>query len=78
MLVYWLIGNILKYGRFTPPDYDVSKVTAPVVLHYADNDWLAAVKVIVTCQRVHCCPVAKYFSCKPTTITSSSYCWLQT
>jgi hypothetical protein len=38
MLVYWLMAA-LKYGLFTPPDYDVSKVTAPVVLNYADNDF---------------------------------------
>ena len=29
------------YGQDTPPDYDLSKVTAPVALYWGDNDWLA-------------------------------------
>ncbi|XP_069680505.1 lipase 3-like [Periplaneta americana] len=40
---YGFFQNLLKYGWGTPPDYDLSKVTAPVALHYSDNDWLAAV-----------------------------------
>lgn len=39
--------NQIKYGRLTPPDYDLKKVTAPVALHYSDNDWLSAVKVYI-------------------------------
>jgi len=34
-------GNIEMYGQDTPPDYDLSKVTAPVALYWGDNDWLA-------------------------------------
>ncbi|XP_066999666.2 lipase 3 [Anabrus simplex] len=41
-----LIGNMIKYKRATPPDYDLSKVTAPVYLHYSENDWLAGLKDI--------------------------------
>ncbi|XP_047004161.1 lipase 3-like [Schistocerca americana] len=37
-------GNLQKYGSFWPPDYDLSKITAKVVLLYSSNDWLAAVK----------------------------------
>uniref|UniRef100_A0A4P6D911 Lipase n=2 Tax=Rhodnius TaxID=13248 RepID=A0A4P6D911_RHOPR len=29
------------YGTSEPPEYDVSKIRSPIVLHYADNDWLA-------------------------------------
>ncbi|KAJ4452179.1 hypothetical protein ANN_03697, partial [Periplaneta americana] len=36
------IKNLVVYGQLSPPDYDLSKVTAPVFLHYSDNDWLAA------------------------------------
>lgn len=37
-----IMNNIRKYGRFTPPAYDLKKITAPVALFYASNDWLAA------------------------------------
>lgn len=32
--------NILKYGNIKPPDYDLSKVTAPVAIWYGLNDRL--------------------------------------
>ncbi|CAH0398736.1 unnamed protein product [Chilo suppressalis] len=35
------IGNILAYGTAQPPDYDLSRITAPVYLHYTPNDPLA-------------------------------------
>lgn len=31
-------GNLAKYGRPTPPDYDLSKITAPGYLLYSGND----------------------------------------
>jgi len=34
---------MIIYGQFTPPDYDLRKVTAPVALFYSENDWLAAI-----------------------------------
>lgn len=33
------------YGTSEPPEYDVSKIRSPIVLHYADNDWLAGTLV---------------------------------
>ncbi|XP_044254321.1 lipase 3-like [Tribolium madens] len=36
--------NDAHYGQKTPPLYDTSKITAPVSLHYASNDWLAALE----------------------------------
>lgn len=42
---YGLIRNLQKYGWGTPPAYDLKKVTAPVALHYSDNDWMAHSKV---------------------------------
>ncbi|CAH2244372.1 jg25322 [Pararge aegeria aegeria] len=35
------LNNIEIYGRATPPSYDLSKISAPVFLHYAANDPLA-------------------------------------
>lgn len=34
--------NMDKYGRPTPPDYNLNNVQARVILHYSDNDWLSA------------------------------------
>ncbi|XP_012214450.1 lipase 3-like [Linepithema humile] len=39
-----LIGNMKKYGRPNPPNYDLSKIQVPVSLHYSTNDWLANIK----------------------------------
>lgn len=35
------ISNRRIYGSFKPPAYNLSAITTPVFLHYADNDWLA-------------------------------------
>lgn len=45
MFDFGMFGNLKAYGSMSPPSYDLKKVTAPVALHYGDNDWLAAVKV---------------------------------
>lgn len=34
--------NIEKYGQPTPPEYDLSKITAPVAFYWGENDWLGA------------------------------------
>lgn len=39
---YWL--NFEIYGQYTPPDYDLSKITSPVALFYSSNDWLVAIE----------------------------------
>lgn len=31
-------NNLLSYGSFTPPEYDVSKITVPSYLYYGKND----------------------------------------
>jgi lysosomal acid lipase/cholesteryl ester hydrolase len=36
--------NLQKYGIDSPPEYDLSKITTPIMLHYAQNDWLAGVQ----------------------------------
>nr|CAD7204041.1 unnamed protein product [Timema douglasi] len=41
---YGMIKNLATYGSLTPPDYDLSKITAPVFLHWSDNDWMADTK----------------------------------
>ncbi|KAG5317338.1 LIP3 Lipase, partial [Pseudoatta argentina] len=40
---YSLITNLIKYGTFHPPKYDLRKIKVPVSLHYGANDWLAHV-----------------------------------
>lgn len=35
------ISNLFEYGTRRPPNYDLSRITCPVALHYSDNDWLA-------------------------------------
>lgn len=44
-------GNMRRYGTPKPPEYDLSKVTVPIFLHYGLNDYLAAVEVrsVFTC-----------------------------
>ncbi|CAO1318168.1 unnamed protein product [Diamesa serratosioi] len=44
MFDYGLTKNLLKYGSLSPPNYNLGSITAPVYLHYGDNDWMAAVK----------------------------------
>ncbi|XP_037903760.1 lipase 1-like [Hermetia illucens] len=33
--------NFFQYFSYFPPCYDLKKITAPVILHHATNDWLA-------------------------------------
>ena len=42
--------NIEIYGQEDPPEYDVTKITAPVALYWADNDWLAEPVVYILIQ----------------------------
>lgn len=44
MFDFGVTKNLFKYGSLFPPDYNLKHVTAPVFLHYSDNDWMAAVK----------------------------------
>jgi lysosomal acid lipase/cholesteryl ester hydrolase len=37
--------NQKVYNQSTPPEYDLAKITAPVYLFIADNDWLANTQV---------------------------------
>ncbi|GJQ87639.1 hypothetical protein Trydic_g17464 [Trypoxylus dichotomus] len=38
-----LIMNLIIYGSFSPPDYNIQNIRAPIALFYSTNDWLAAV-----------------------------------
>uniref|UniRef100_A0A6P7H2Q2 Lipase 3-like n=1 Tax=Diabrotica virgifera virgifera TaxID=50390 RepID=A0A6P7H2Q2_DIAVI len=40
---FTILKNKEHYGQIIPPDYDLSKITAPITLMYSSNDWLAAV-----------------------------------
>lgn len=35
MFDYGLTKNLLVYGSFSPPDYNLKAITAPVYLHYS-------------------------------------------
>lgn len=39
--------NLEKYGTADPPEYDLSKVTAPVAFYWGENDWLGAKPVSI-------------------------------
>lgn len=41
---YGLAGNLAHYNRFSPPEYDLRKVTTPVYLHHGENDWVVTPK----------------------------------
>ncbi|XP_046395248.1 lipase 3-like [Ischnura elegans] len=41
---YGRSGNEEKYGSSSPPEYDLSKITAPMYFHYGQNDLLANVE----------------------------------
>lgn len=32
--------NLLIYNTTEPPDYNLTNITVPIALFYADNDWL--------------------------------------
>lgn len=38
---YGMLGNLDHYGSISPPNYKLAKVTAPVYLHWSNNDWLS-------------------------------------
>lgn len=44
-------GNMITYGQSAPPDYDLSKVTVPVVLFYSPKDWLSDPHDVLTLKR---------------------------
>lgn len=35
---YGIISNLLIYGSSTPPNYNLTAITAPVALYYGNND----------------------------------------
>lgn len=37
MFDFGLTKNMLAYGSFSPPDYNLKAITAPVYLHYSEN-----------------------------------------
>lgn len=39
---YGFFGNLLNYGSFSPPEYKLSQVNAPVALWSGDSDWLSS------------------------------------
>jgi len=44
--------NLIEYGQTTPPPYNLTTVTAPVILFWGENDWLATPKVcFLVCEK---------------------------
>lgn len=44
---FGIVRNLMEYGSVSPPNYPLNRITAPVYLHYGDNDWLASVTDVV-------------------------------
>ena len=44
---YGRAGNIKKYDKTNPPDYNLRNIRLPVYLHYATNDIIADVQVSI-------------------------------
>lgn len=42
---YGVIQNLKIYNSVEPPNYDTSKISVPIVLYYANNDWCASITV---------------------------------
>lgn len=42
---YGIEQNLKIYNSLEPPNYDTSKISVPIVLYYANNDWCASVTV---------------------------------
>lgn len=42
--------NLYTYGSSNPPDYNLTKITAPVILHYGENDWMVGTEDL---DRIH-------------------------
>lgn len=38
------IENLRRYKHFSPPDYNLSNIRAPIALYFAYDDWLADLK----------------------------------
>ncbi|CAH1402322.1 unnamed protein product [Nezara viridula] len=43
---YGYLKNLEVYHQRDPPDYDLSKISTPVTLHYGNNDWLTGINDI--------------------------------
>lgn len=39
---YGIQGNIKAYGTLAPPEYSLNRITLPIALFSAENDWLAS------------------------------------
>lgn len=55
------MGNLNHYGQSTPPLYDPTKVLAPVISFWGDNDWLADPVVTQTFNAPFANSVQRYY-----------------
>lgn len=44
--------NLRIYNSTTPPDYQLEKITAPIVLFSSDGDWLSTTKVYLMIKNI--------------------------
>lgn len=52
---YGIVKNKRIYGQITPPNYNISLITAPVALFYGENDWYDSIAV----SSINFCNVSK-------------------
>jgi hypothetical protein len=45
MYDYGTKKNLVIYNATEPPDYKLERITVPMILFYADNDWLSSIPV---------------------------------
>ena len=44
---YGRLGNLRKYHSFKPPEYDLTRVSAPTFMFYSENDLICVQSVSV-------------------------------
>ncbi|CAB3232056.1 unnamed protein product [Arctia plantaginis] len=57
---YGTTGNIKQYGQLTPPEYSVHKITLPIALFSAQNDWLSSITDVTNLYAQLENPIAHY------------------
>ena len=71
---YGTLGNLRKYGSIRPPRYDLSKISAPVFLHYSQSDPMADVADVDRLFKELGNPIGK-FLVPQKTFSHSDFAW---
>ncbi|CAL7942702.1 unnamed protein product [Xylocopa violacea] len=70
---YGLLGNLKKYGKIHPPDYDLANVKIPVYIYYSTND--ALVNAQDTHELYNALPNAQMFLVMSKYFTHLDFVW---